>query len=71
MDRLGRYPTIQEMGDAFAWLYLPRTWQVIEQYPQFFDLPGDDKDDLINSFFNSQPIFDSYEQFLIWAKDNS
>ena len=70
LERLGRYPTIQEMGDAFAWLYLPRTQQTINEYPQFFDLPGDNKDDLISNFLGSKPMFDSYEQFLNWAKGN-
>ncbi len=69
LERLHRYPTVQEMGDAFAWLYLPRTKQSVEQYPQFFNLPGDNPDDLIDNFMKSEPMFESYEKFLEWAKD--
>ncbi len=70
MERLQRYPTIYEMGDAFAWLYLPRTQESIDQYPQFFNLPGDDSDDLIDNFLKSKPMFESYEQFLDWVKNS-
>lgn len=70
VSRMGRTPTITEMGDAFSWLYLPRTQEIIKQYPHFFELPGDDRDDLINHFLNSKPMFESYEKFLEWATRN-
>lgn len=40
---MGRIPTVEEMGDAFAWLYLPRQYETIKKYPEFFILPGKEK----------------------------
>lgn len=57
-ERLGRYPTIAEMGDAFAWLYLPRTEESIKNYPQFFNLPGQDSEIIKSNFLNvTTPLF--------------
>lgn len=65
-----RNPTIEEMGDAFAWLYLPHNGETVEKYPQFFDLPGDNKEDIIKHFVKSSPQFDSYEEFLKYIDNN-
>lgn len=67
IERLGRTPTIKEMGDAFAWLYLPRNEQTITQYSGFFHLSGDDHEKLVSEFMKSTPVFESYEKFLEWA----
>ncbi len=67
IERLGRTPTIKEMGDAFAWLYLPRNEQTITQHRGFFHLSGDDHESLVSEFMKSTPMFESYEKFLEWA----
>lgn len=67
-SRLGRYPTIQEMGDAFGWLYLPHTEDTISRYPYFFNLPGKDCSVFKEQFLNSSPKFDSYEQFIEYVE---
>ena len=43
-ENTGKYPTIEQMGDGFAWLYLPRTKDVISKYLRFFDLLGDNSE---------------------------
>lgn len=63
-SRLGRYPTVREMGDAFGWLYLPHTEETIQQYPYFFNLPGKDSRVFKEQFLKSAPKYDSYEQFI-------
>lgn len=63
-ERIGRYPTIREMGDAYAWLYLPRTKEEILKYPEFFLLDGDDKNSVETSFLSSQSVFENYDSFL-------
>lgn len=63
-ERLGRFPTVIEMGDAFAWLYLPRTEESIQKYPSFFDLPGQKNQMIKEKFLNGISAYDSYESFL-------
>ena len=63
-ERLGRFPTVTEMGDAFAWLYLPRTEESIQKYPSFFDLPGQNNQMIKENFKNGISAYDSYESFL-------
>lgn len=57
-------PTIEEMSDAYVWMYLPRTDEYIEKYKRFFDLTCDDFEDIKRIFLESEPIFKSYEEFL-------
>lgn len=63
--RFNRYPTIKEMGDAFAWLYLPRTMDSINGYTDFFCLPGSNAKDTSENFMASVPMFESYDSFLM------
>lgn len=63
-ERLGRYPTIREMGDAFAWLYLSRTEETIKEYPEFFNLPSENAEDLKRDFLNGKSKYNTYEEFL-------
>lgn len=68
-EKMGRIPTIEEMGDAFAWLYLPRKQETIENFPAFFGLPGKDKSKFIQDFMKSQSKYNSYEEFIQTIKD--
>lgn len=63
----GGVPTIQEMGDGFAWLYLPRTLKTIEQFPEFFNLKGDNRELVIHDFLNSNGVWESYDDFIKYA----
>ena len=66
-DNTGKLPTISQMGDGFAWIYLPRNLETIAQFPNFFCLSADDPDDLKDKFLNSKPMFDNYNTFLEYA----
>ncbi len=66
----GKIPTIKEMGDGFAWLYLPRMQETISQYPSFFDLSGDDSERIKDDFFNMAGLWDSYEEFIQYVREN-
>lgn len=59
-----RNPTIKEMTNAFAWLYLPHTIRSIEEYPELFDLSAVDKEIEMQNFLDSEPIYNSFEDFL-------
>lgn len=60
----GSNPTISEMSDAYVWLYLPRTHEMVEKYKIFFDLSGDNFDEIKQRFYESKPMFSSFEDFL-------
>lgn len=60
----GRNPNVDDMTNAFSWLYLPRNNKSIESYPSFFSLNGVSRDTLIQNFMNSKPYYDSFDDFL-------
>lgn len=70
-QKIGRNPTLDEMGDAFAWLYLPHTEETIAAYPQFFQLPGKDSEEIKSQFLASESSFDSYGNFLEFVEQQS
>ncbi len=63
-EKYHRDPNVVEMTNAFAWLYLPRLKETIEEYPQLFRLSGVDENSFIVKFMNSKPIYSSFEEFL-------
>lgn len=60
----GKWPTVDEMTDAFAWLYLPHDEDSIKKYPQLFKPGGVDRDKYIGRFINSSSMFDSFDSFI-------
>ena len=66
----GKLPTINQMGDGYAWLYTPHSRETIKRYPAFFNLVGDDSDSIKERFLITEPMFDSFEDFLSYALSN-
>ena len=66
-NNTGNYPTVEQMGDGYAWLYTPHTKETIIKYPNFFNLVGDDSEMLKDFFLKSTPVFNSYNDFLEYA----
>lgn len=60
----GKLPTVEEMSDGFAWLYLPRTSETISKYPDWFILSADDPEAIQNDFMASVPVYSSFQEFL-------
>lgn len=60
----GQDPRIEDMTNAFAWLYLPHTKETIENCPKLFTLTGIDKDIFVHNFLNSKAIYSSFQDFL-------
>ena len=58
-----RDPTIEEMTDAFAWLYLPHTKETMRNYPKLFRFGGDDHEIIVSNFLNSKSIFQDFDEF--------
>ena len=65
----GRYPSIEEMTNAFSWLYIPHTQDSIRKYPNFFKLSGVNKNVLYDNFLATSPAFQSYEDFLEYCEE--
>ena len=62
-------PTIEDMGNAFAWLYLPRTEEIFNRYKHFFRLSGDSFEDVKADFLASEGQFESYEAFVSFIEN--
>ena len=62
--KFGKYPDVYEMTNAFAWLYLPHTKETIEKYPNLFKLSGVTKDVYLDKFLSSQPVYNSFQDFV-------
>ena len=68
VKKYGREPKISEMGHFFP-LFLERNKMALKQVNT--NVNGDDPDDLIAKFLESEPMFKSYEEFLKWCiQDN-
>lgn len=61
----GHLPTIEEMSDGYAWLYLERTEENVKKYKEFFTLSSDDFEDIVDNFMRSEPVYASFDDFLI------
>ena len=57
-------PTVFDMTNAFAWLYLPHTQESMQKYAKLFKLKGVDEDVFIAKFLSTQPLYNSFEAFL-------
>ncbi|WP_270404687.1 acyltransferase [Candidatus Collinsella stercoripullorum] len=63
-ERNGVWPTIEQMTNAFSWLYLPHTEETLRKHPELFQLNGVNCEVLRGAFFASKPEFNSYREFL-------
>jgi acetyltransferase-like isoleucine patch superfamily enzyme len=59
----GYSPSIDDMGNAFAWMYLPRSLETVDRYRHFFHLSGDQDEEVIKDFLENNGEFSSYEEF--------
>ena len=66
-----RDPTINDMTNAFSWLYLERSEKTIEENPELFALNGVNIDVYKKIFMNSLPTFENFESFLGWCKTDN
>lgn len=70
-EHYGQWPTVEQMTDAFAWLYLPHDMESVHKYPSLFKLSGVNKKKALEAFVSSEPMYSSYEAFLDEAKQFS
>ena len=68
--KYGRYPTIHDM-DPFFPLFLNRDIKELDKYNLTVKLGGDEHSDVLDSFLNSQPMFDGFDAFIKeWERRN-
>lgn len=60
----GTDPRIEDMTNAFSWLYIPHTKESILKYSFFFELSAVNKDILYANFLESKPLYATFEEFL-------
>lgn len=63
-ERNGVWPSLEQMTNAFAWLYLPHTEETLREHEGLFRLNGVDPEVLKRAFLASKPRFNSYQEFL-------
>lgn len=62
--RHGRMPRLEEMTDAFSWLYLPHSEEMLTKYPDIFHYGGVDEQIMRKNYMLSEPQYLSFEEFL-------
>lgn len=62
--RNGAWPSVGQMTNAFAWLYLPHTEEALREHAELFRLNGVDPEVMRRAFLSSEPKFGSYQEFL-------
>lgn len=62
--KYGRMPCLEEMTDAFSWLYLPHTEEMLAKYPRIFHYGGVDEQIMKENYLSSEPLYPSFEDFL-------
>ena len=63
-ERNGAWPSVEQMTNAFAWLYLPHTEETLREYEGLFRFNGVDPEVLRKAFLASKPRFGNYQEFL-------
>lgn len=63
-ERNGAWPSVGQMTNAFAWLYLPHTEKTLREHEGLFRLNGVDPEVLRKAFLASKPRFGNYQDFL-------
>lgn len=63
----GKYPSVEEMG-AFFPLYLLRSKDALRDNNIRTKLSGDNEEEVINMFMQTNPVYENYESFLYEVK---
>lgn len=67
-EKYGRYPSINEMTNAFSWLYVPHTLENLQENSKLFNYNGINDEIFKNNYLNTKPQFETYEEFLNYCK---
>lgn len=67
-EKYDRYPLINEMTNAFSWLYVPHTLKNLKENKDLFNYNGVDDQIVKYNYLKSEPLFESFEDFLNYCK---
>ncbi len=67
--RYGRIPSVAEMGPFFSLFTSPNV-DNIRKFGIFTKMNGDNENEIIRDWLNSKPMFDSYENFINYCKED-
>ena len=62
-ERVGKVPEPRDLS-GFKFLFTPRKKDFIDRYGLSFECSGDDKNEVEQSFYNTQPKWKSFEEFI-------
>lgn len=62
-EKYGEYPSLKTMG-AFFPIYLKRERFLLKKYDIFTRLSGDDEEEIIERWLQTEPIYNGYNDFL-------
>ena len=63
-EKYQKDPSVYDMTNSFAWMYLPHTLETVESYPELFRFNGVDRDFMIKQFLDTEPLYESFEKFV-------
>ena len=62
--KFNRYPNVDDMTNAFFWLYSSHDLETVEDNQKMFELSGTNKQQLINNFIQSKPVYNCFDDFI-------
>ena len=66
----GRVPDIREL-DPFYHLFMPRDMEEVRKHGLRMKLGGDNEEEIIHAFLNSEAMFDGYEGFMAYYREKT
>lgn len=69
-EKYGCNPSINEMTNAFSWLYIPHTLENMKKQENLFNYNGVNNEIVNSNFLNTKARFKTFEDFLNYCNNN-
>lgn len=70
IEKYGKDPSVEDMTNAFSWLYYPHTLENLKTNSRLFNYNGINDEVFKNNYLNTEAPFESFQTFLEYCKDN-
>ena len=67
-EKYGRYPSVNEMTNAFSWLYIPHTVENLQKNTSLFNYNGINTEMFKYNYLNTNSQFNTFDEFLEYCK---
>lgn len=67
-EKYGRYPSVNEMTNAFSWIYGSYTLENLHENSNLFKYNGINDNIFKDNYLNTKPEFKTFEEFLEYCK---